>query len=51
MCVNMKSFFMLGHSDTVVKVELELVANIVSMRIFGHGLSQLQSLSTQQIFA
>ena len=43
----MKSFFVWGHADTVVKLEFEFVANIVRMRIFGNGLSQLESLSTQ----
>ena len=47
MCVYMKLFFVLGQSNIVVKLELALVVNIVSMRIFGNGVSQLESLSTQ----
>ena len=47
MCVFMKLIFVLGQSDIVVKLELALVVNIVSMRIFGNAVSQLESLSTQ----
>ena len=47
MCVNMKSFFLLGHSAIVVKLELALLVNIVSMKIFGNGMSQIKSFSTE----
>ena len=47
MSVYMKLFFVLGQSDIVFKLELALVVNIVCMRIFGNGVSQLESLSIQ----
>ena len=43
----MKLFFVLGQSDIVFKLELAIVVNTVSMRIFGNVVSQLESLSTQ----
>ena len=37
--------------DIVVELELALVVSIVILRIFGNGVSKLESLSTQLIFA
>ena len=47
MCVYMKLFFVLGQSNIVVKLELALLVNIVSMKIFGNGMSQIKSFSTE----
>ena len=47
----MESFFVRGHLDIFIKLELAQVASIASMRIFGHGVSQFESLSTQLILA
>ena len=51
MCVNMESFFVRGHLDIFVELKLAQVASIASMRIFGDGVSQFESLSTQLIRA
>ena len=47
----MESFFELGHLYTSVELELALVESILNMTIFSDGVSQLESLSTQLIFA
>ena len=47
----MESLFVLGYYGIVVEIEHALVASIISMRIFGNGVSQLESLSTQLIFS
>lgn len=35
MCINMESFFVCEHSDTLVKRENAIIASVLSMRIFG----------------
>lgn len=44
-----ESFFVWGNLDTIVELEVPLVASVVSIRIIGNGVSQNEYLSTQLI--
>ena len=50
MCVRTESSF-LGHSNAFVEHELAFEASIARLRIFGNGVSQFETLSTQLILA
>ena len=47
----MESFFVWGHLDTFVDLELALVASIVNMIIFDDGVLDIEYLSTQLSYA
>lgn len=41
----METLYVRGHSNSIFKHQLALVARIMSMRIFDNGVSQLDALS------